>query len=133
MERLTKISAIGIPYTKIPLNESTFIDEPIQGFTGFIADKLYSYEEADEQGRFRVLPCKIGDVVYEVADRQITKMKVGNIYPSGCIVKGKLCNAYLTTDYTYSCVTIWDFGKTVFFTKAEAEQALIERGDNSNE
>lgn len=73
-----------------------------------------------------VLPCKVGGTVYFVGPYEVAEMRVGNVFPAGRFVKGKLCNAYLVTDCTYQCVTFADFGKTVFLTREEAEAALKE-------
>lgn len=35
--------------------------------SGDAADKLAAYEDAEEQGRLVILPCKVGDVVWRLA------------------------------------------------------------------
>lgn len=90
-------------------------------------DRLETICAAENDGRLVALPCKVGDTVYFVGPYEVAEMRVGNVFPAGRFVKGKLCNAYLVTDCTYQCVTFADFGKTVFLTRAEAEAALAER------
>ena len=106
--------------------------------SGDLIDELAAYENlthnADNIPRFTLEelgelvnsrpPCKVGDTVYNISSGEVTEMQVGALFPSGFLVKGKLCNAYLTSKYTYACVKQSDFGKTVFMTHAEAEAAL---------
>ena len=83
-----------------------------------------------DRSRFVELPCKVGDTVFvveEIAEeRKIIKDHVETIgigyYADGV-------NIYqfdgIKTDGYFE-----DFGKTVFLTREEAEQALRERGGN---
>lgn len=66
--------------------------------------KLAEYEDAEEQGLILRLPCKVGDTVY----RAYT-------IPSRIVIKKK-----------FDLSMVDSFGKTVFLTKEEAEQALKE-------
>lgn len=85
-----------------------------------INPRLRELMQAESDGRL----IKVGDMLYYTGSGKICEMRVGNVFPSGLIVKGKLCNAYLVDDYTYVCAVISDFDKTVFFTLEEAEKAL---------
>jgi hypothetical protein len=87
-------------------------------------DRLRELAAADKDGRVSLLQLNIGDTVYSIAAGRVTEMTVGNIFPFGIIEKGKLCNYYLVTKYTYLCATNLDIGKIVFLTRAEAEDAL---------
>ena len=87
-----------------------------------VCEKLGKYEDLEEQGRLVKLPCKIGTKVYDITWWDNVQEKV--------VVKGK---AYYRTvhkhkitklPFTYSDID--NFGKTVFLTKAEAEQKLKE-------
>lgn len=69
-------------------------------------DKLAAYEDAEEQGRLVILPCKVGETVWRVnfdkRRKRIEEIRFDvNVY-----------NA---------------FGKTVFLTREEAEAALQEK------
>lgn len=93
--------------------------------------KLAHYEDLEEQGRLIELPCAVGDTAYVVEEDsdgvvRLTEMKIGNLCVCGSVYNGELWNMYLTTDYMYSYKTIYDIGRTVFLTKAEAEAALKE-------
>lgn len=71
-----------------------------------------------------VPPCKVGDVVYRISTKHMTKMR--------CIQETKICRIAITKEgmqFFCECNVIATcvFGKTVFLTKEEAEQALCER------
>ena len=78
-----------------------------------------------------VPPCKVGDIVYKVYDiesvhRQILELEVLMIEVG---IQRKVC--LKTTKkhrYNFDKATFEDFGKTVFLTREEAEQALQKRG-----
>ena len=76
-------------------------------YGGEVINKLAEYEDLEEQGLLLRLPCKIGDIVYSVVKDglQIFELK-------------------FTLDFYARRKS--DFGKTVFLTKEEAEQALAE-------
>lgn len=85
-----------------------------------IADKLAAYEDAEEQGLLVRLPCKVGDALYylnpfdEIENCKIT------------MIQQKADGTWkfrVTTDFSHD-VTTDAIGKTVFFTRAEAEAAL---------
>lgn len=78
MERLTERTAVGIlvkeDYGKEVLKTlySCYGEKPNPHYTnceeGYCAmEKLADYEDAEEQGRLVILPCKIGDTIYEVS------------------------------------------------------------------
>lgn len=72
-----------------------------------LRERLKAYEDAEEQGLLLRLPCKVGDTVYSVVEDglQIFELK-------------------FSLDFYVRRMS--DFGKTVFLTKEEAEQALAE-------
>ena len=90
--------------------------------------KLAEYEEAEEQGLLLRLPCKIGSILYQpISNRQINEYKAIG-----------LCFDITRNEFMYEVAyqiglewykTTCDFdciNKTVFLTKAEAEQKLKE-------
>ena len=93
-------------------------------------EKLADYEDLEEQGLLAKLPCKVGDIIYEV-DEAILLDDV--IEPIKCKVNYILIKTEIHIDvevieghgvgstYTFE---LEDFGKTVFLTKEEAEQEL---------
>lgn len=95
-----------------------------------MAEKLDEYEILEEQGKLLKLPCAVGDTVYHICtlkkgESEIIEMKVGCLEPCGAIMqhKGvyKIWNVYAETDYTKGYFKFFDFGKTVFLTREEAE------------
>ena len=87
---------------------------------GDILEKLAEYEDLEEQGLLLRLPCKVGTTVYNTTwwDDVQEKVKVDGKTFCRTVHKHKVSKS------TFSLVDIYDFGKTVFFTKAEAEQKL---------
>ncbi len=98
-------------------------------------DGLDEYCKAEAEGRLVILPCKVGDTIYEI-----------DLPEYGVIVCNVLCFTYgrsnITGELTWSvavnvvgghglgsCYTFDpdDFGKTVFFAREKAESAL--KGD----
>ena len=83
-------------------------------------ERLKHYEDMEEQGRLVVLPCKVGDTVHFAAwfgtEPHIVKRIIQPyFYTDDARGMGS------TADFNLS-----DFGKTVFFTREEAEKALKE-------
>lgn len=108
MERLTGRYETGLVY--VP-----------QGMLPEALARLAFYEDLEEQGRLVKLPCKIGDDVFRVhggkvfGDWQIAYIEV---YEDEILLIDDSDNAIM-----YPA----DVGKTVFFSRREAEAAL--RGD----
>ena len=97
--------------------------------------KLAEYETAEEDGRLVVLPCKVGDTVYEIHNRYTYctpyKERFDEASCYGCeeecdshkeyeIIETKMC----TLEIIAYNIRLGNFGKTVFLTREEAEKAL---------
>lgn len=84
-------------------------------------DKLAAYEDAEEQGRLLILPCKVGDVVYYVDGGKSYKAKASafRFNESGVRV---YCERNFMGRIGFEGI----FGRTVFLTREEAEAALKE-------
>lgn len=99
--------------------------------------KLKSYEDAEENGMLIHLPCRVGDTVYLI-DHSICRNRKK---PLKCIIdeftvdQNNECYAVLNgISITYAlrrfkAVNIKEFGKTVFLTNEDAEQALKQKGE----
>ena len=94
---------------------------------------MQEYEDAEEQGLLLRLPCKVGDVVYQISENFIEPCTVETIFLGNYMDRnGNCCNMaeiyYNRDDYPYVSTAIYftDIGKTVFLTQAEAEQKLKE-------
>lgn len=106
-----------------------------------LATKLKEYEDLEEQGRLIKFPCKVGDKIFlDFAGfgKDIDKFTVKDFHLD-CFEDGEttlFCD-YESNDRTFSGqIDVMEFGKTVFFTKSEAEAKLIElrgREDGSME
>ena len=88
-----------------------------------IIERLAEYEDLEQQGLLLRLPCKVGDVIYEIhpLTGKITQRKIKSVVVCNC---PDLTIMY-KSGYDYSNVQD-DFGKTVFLTQSEAEQKLKE-------
>lgn len=97
--------------------------------TDDVIDKLAEYEDLEEQGRLVKLPCKVGTTVYNTTwwDDVTEKVKVDGKTFCRTVHKHKVSKS------TFSLVDIYDFGKTVFLTKSEAEAKLKELRGGENE
>lgn len=82
--------------------------------------KLAEYEDLEEQGLLLRLPCPIGTTVYNTTcwDDVTEKREVDGKTFYRIVHKHKVSKS------TFSLGDIYNFGKTVFLTKAEAEQKL---------
>lgn len=101
-----------------------------------LAEKLKSYEDAEEQGRLVILPCKVGDKIFlDFAGfgKDIDKFTVKDFHLD-CFEDGEtilFCD-YESNDRTLSGqIDVMEFGKTVFLTKPKAEVKLKEMRDEN--
>ena len=76
--------------------------------------KLAEYENAEEEGRLKVLPCEVGTRVYE-------------------IYQFCGCGAWEIEEHKIKLEDLDKIGKTVFLTREEAEKALKEMEGNQSE
>ena len=127
MERLTKIGHKGYAMLKgsgcnySHVSFACQVDEGME-LLKYALEKLAEYEDLDEQGLLLRLPCPIGTTVYNTTwwDDVQEKVKVDGKTFYRTVHKHKVSKS------TFSLLDIYDFGKTVFLTKAEAEQKLRE-------
>lgn len=99
-----------------------------------LAEKLKDYEDAEENGLLLRLPCKVGDIVWEVnAERKIiSKFVIESIttYPCNVIqFNWTLLEGIYKNVVGFSKA---ELGKTVFLTKEEAEDKLKEMEGRAN-
>ena len=91
--------------------------------------RLRELAQADREGRCVVLPCKVGDTLYDIYEAmgngtgEIRELKVNDIR----IHLDKRRKEWLIAGGYYFSLS--DFGKTVFLTRAEAEAALRREQD----
>lgn len=85
--------------------------------------KAKEYEDLEEQGRLLKLPCAVGDIVYVINNKNntVSEEKVYDIqYRGEKYKKGQRIFMNIGALAYFEM----DFGKTVFLTKEEAEQAI---------
>lgn len=94
------------------------------------ANKLAEYEDLEEQGLLIKLPCKVGDMVWfntykHGEDVGLQPHKVEEVR----------VRFLMERDYAdpYTEIPDYDFGKTVFLTKEEAEAKLKELEGKEND
>ena len=94
-----------------------------------VIDRLAEYEDLEEQGLLLRLPCSIGTTVYNTTwwDDVQEKVKVDGKTFYRTVHKHKVSKS------TFSLSDIYNFGKTVFLTKSEAEARLKELRGGENE
>jgi len=97
-------------------------------------DKLAAYEDAEEEGRLIVLPCKIGDTLFTLTQADVNNRDKLMVKES--VVK-KLKYITIEVDDLYGGRAVYQIGrksigKTVFLTRAEAEAALQKIGGADN-
>ncbi len=88
-------------------------------------NRLREIVEAEKDGKLVVLPCKVGDTVYLIVHGYVEETKVRTFFighPSyNCGEPDPRYEMVRCTNYDFP---MKDFGKTIFLTRAEAEEAL---------
>ena len=104
-----------------------------------VLKKLADYEDLEEQGLLVKLPCKVGDIIWEVClcddgNYRIFQMIVKSISKYGTLRQVEkdvtIWHIYAESDYTYVYKNFIDLGKTWFLTREEAEKKLEEVKNN---
>ena len=90
-------------------------------------DRLRELAEADKDGRVVVLPCKVGDMLYEVTGRKtisVYKVKAIRVELFSLFIEWDIVEGFV---WQYlNGINANEIGKTVFLTREEAEKALQE-------
>lgn len=94
--------------------------------------KMLQWEQAESDGRLMVLPCKVGDTVYYLTGNPTLANgfnfnRVEESVCDGFLIDRSGVQIRLRYDWHGTHGTYGYFGKTVFFTREEAEAALEER------
>lgn len=144
MERLTEKLADGRNVLK---ENYAYVTNPKHGsfIEGKAVDKLAEYEQAEEDGLLIRLPCKAGSIVYQIYNNtddcgfDCDNFVVGHCCNDYCeklnienpnIAELPVCEKQFLEVIEVKTYQRWIlahmkmFNKTVFLTKAEAEQAL---------
>ncbi len=94
-------------------------------FNGVDVDRMKELAEADKDGRLVVLPCNVGDRLYEVTGRKtisVYKVKAIRVELFGLFIKWDIVEWFVWQ--SLSGINAEEIGKTVFLTREEAEKAL---------
>lgn len=146
IELLKQANTLYLDYLE-SIDQKGLIDT--EGRAEYIADYLIA-------NGVIVPPCKVGDIVYAVGDKDGHQIKecrvscfdfesaehfVAEVYfDCDCDCDGCYFNAFSQSycgewgcdnAYGHSCIPISDFGKTVFLTREEAEKALENYRENT--
>lgn len=129
MERLTQrdefgnTDIVGVDSADLQLNLDF---EEFNRVTNAL-NKLADYEDLEEQGLLVKLPCKVRDTVYVLVEMddngKYTRVK-NDVVKSFYISPDNIPMVEFT--YIWHDTQINDFGKSVFLTREQAEQALKE-------
>lgn len=109
-------------------NYKTFEDEAIS--KGVTFKRIVELMEADRAGRLVVLPCKVGDTVYEVTSRKTIseyRVKAIRVELFCTFIEWDIVAGFV--DKSIFGVPVDEIGKTVFLTREEAERALEAKKD----
>lgn len=94
-------------------------------FDGLPVDRLRELAEADKDGRLVVLPCKVGDRLYEVTGRKtisVYKVRAIRVELFGLFIEWDIEEGFVWQ--SLAGINAGEIGKTVFLTREEAEKAL---------
>lgn len=86
-------------------------------------ERAQELAQADKDGRLVVLPCKVGDLVYQITVRKK--------YLNRSMCTPYIKSVEIKTENAFKYMN--DIGKTVFLTREEAEAALKKREEAENE
>ena len=94
-------------------------------------ERIRELLKADKDGRLVVLPCKVGDRLYEVTGRKtisVYKVKAIRVELFGLFIEWDIVEGFVWQ--SLSGINAGEIGKTVFLNREEAEKALEEMKDD---
>ena len=104
-------------------NYKTFEDEAIS--KGVTFKRIVALMEADKDGWLVVLPCKVGDRLYEVTGRKtisVYKVRAIRVELFGLFIEWDIVEVFVWQ--SLAGINAGEIGKTAFLTREEAEKAL---------
>ena len=99
--------------------ESAFSDDTSK------SERIRELLKADKDGRLVVIPCKVGDRLYEVTGRKtisVYKVKAIRVELFGFFIEWDIVEGFVWQ--SLSGINAGEIGKTVFLNREEAEKAL---------
>lgn len=125
VERLAAYEDTGLTQEEVTALQKEWSDLcTVIGECGGI-DHLRELAEADKAGRLVVLPCKVGDRLYEVTGRKtisVYKIRAIRVELFGLFIEWDIVEGFVWQ--SLSGINAGEIGKTVFLTREEAEKAL---------
>lgn len=100
---------------------------------GIDINRLRKLAEADKDGRLVVLPCKVGDGLYEVTGRKtisVYKVRAIRVELFGLFIEWDIEEGFVWQ--SLAGINAGEIGKTVFLTREEAEKALEAMKDEAD-
>lgn len=88
-------------------------------------DRLRELDDAGRDGRLVVLPCKVGDRLYEVTGRKtisVYKVRAIRVELFGLFIERDIVEGFVWQ--SLAGINAGEIGKTVFLTREEAEKVL---------
>lgn len=91
-----------------------------------MSKRLCRYEQAEEEGRLVVLPCKVGTHLF------VARQDTNTVYEAEMVgfwarEFGEAMRLYIFDDNRFTTTPVENYGQTVFLTHEEAAAALKER------
>ena len=113
---------VGPPGRARELMETAPAADVVPVVHGELTERIRELLQAEQDGRLLVLPCKVGDELWSFSTYPTARV-YGFTVTDISTLNGR------TVLNTLGCGTLWerDIGKTVFFTREEAEKALEAR------
>lgn len=125
VERLAAYEDTGLEPEEVTALQKDWSDLcTIVGECGGI-DRLRGLAEADKDGRLVVLPCKVGDRLYEVTGRKtisVYEVRAIRVELFGLFIEWDIVEGFVWQ--SLSSINAGEIGKTVFLTSEEAKAAL---------
>ena len=124
-EPMAQSSATGCECYETVKSSMAYYVGTLDGAKGKIPNRLRELAEADKDGRLVVLPCKVGDMLYEVTGRKtisVYKVKAIRVELFEIFVEWNLVDGIVWQ--SLSGIGSGEIGKTVFLSREEAERAM---------
>ena len=99
---------------------------------GMSPDRLRELAQAEKEGRLVVLPCKVGDKLYDITLGEVREKTVISL---SMLLSKSVNHLVIHAENFRNAVTSYelqDIGKTVFLTREAAEAALDAMGGENN-
>lgn len=119
LEELKSYKDIGTPKELKELKENGTFTGLELAKLAIMQKELKSYKDLEEQGLLMRLPCKVGDSVFIIVGKDISRQGIRKIEISDNSIIFK-------TNRQKRIFNVAEFGKTVFLTREAAEKKLEE-------